>query len=490
MQADQRRPPEPPGSGRPDARTPTPAGAEDTPRVRAAFGASCRRRRTLTWLLAVGSAAALAAGLLASLRASDAVSDSAERPEPRSAVPGRQLIEALLDGRAQAVRSRDRMAFLATLGWADPGYRTRQEQVFDNLMRLPVTGWRERLGDARPVASRRGRTTLKLTLRYRFKGFDRSDVGRVRYLTVARRDGVGWVIVGDGQAQGFADETEIWDTGRIGLVRGPRSLVIGSAPPGTLSEVSRRLEAAVPVVTQAVGPRWAQKVVALVPGDSAQAARLAGVGSSAGSGTPTAPGVPAAGPGSAVDGPADPGDMAALAAVAPGAEPGSRGEDRVVVSPTVFARLNPLGRRVILTHELTHVATDAARDSARPLWLIEGMADHVGYRGTGVKVTEAAGELRREVAAGRLPADLPRPADFTAGSSRLPQAYEESWLACRMIAERYGESALLRLYRSAGRLGGDADAETGEAGALSDVLGISRDHLVSEWRAYVQEALR
>ena len=38
-----------------------------------------------------------------------------------------------------------------------------------------------------------------------------------------------------------------------------------------------------------------------------------------------------------------------------------------------------------------------------------------------------------------------------AGSSpRLAQAYEGGWLACRLIAERWGQAALVRFYRAVG----------------------------------------
>ena len=41
------------------------------------------------------------------------------------------------------------------------------------------------------------------------------------------------------------------------------------------------------------------------------------------------------------------------------------------------------GKQVVLTHETTHVATRADTTAATPLWLSEGYADWVGYRGHG-----------------------------------------------------------------------------------------------------------
>ena len=73
-----------------------------------------------------------------------------------------------------------------------------------------------------------------------------------------------------------------------------------------------------------------------------------------------------------------------------------------------------------------------------PTWLIEGFADYVGNLGSGQPVpaiaAELAAEVRRGPAAGRA-ADRRR---LRRRQRRLPQAYEQSWLACRLIADRIG----------------------------------------------------
>ncbi|SEF45600.1 hypothetical protein SAMN04489712_10179 [Thermomonospora echinospora] len=376
--------------------------------------------------------------------------------------PDARAVEAVLAGRARAVRDGDRTAFLATVITAPPAFREAQRTLFDNLARLPLRSWREDLDSSVPVAGGRDGSTLKVTLRYRLRGYDRGEVTRTRYLTVARRGG-GWRIVGDGTAHGLRDDADIWDGGPLTVVRGEHSLVIGSSP--ALREIADRLDAAVPAVTEVVGRRWARRAVALVPADDGRAAAL----------------VPGNG---AVDDPLnglanDPADD--LANIAALATSGPSGEDRIVIAPGTFSRLNPLGREVVLTHELTHVATGGARDTRTPLWLIEGLADYVGYRDRAVPVRSAARELRAEVAAGRLPEALPGRDDFESGSDRLPQAYAEAWLACRMIAERYGEAALLRLYRAAGERSQDA--------ALRSVLDLDTAELTAMWRDHLRKEL-
>jgi hypothetical protein len=50
-----------------------------------------------------------------------------------------------------------------------------------------------------------------------------------------------------------------------------------------------------------------------------------------------------------------------------------------------------------------------------------------------------------------------------------------------MVADRYGEATLVRLYRTAGR--------APEATALRDVLGLARDRFTALWRDYVKKEL-
>lgn len=226
------------------------------------------------------------------------------------------------------------------------------------------------------------------------------------------------------------------------VVRGERSVVVGhDAAPELLADLSRRAERA----GRRVGAVLGRPVRALVvvPDSDDEAAGLARAGR--------------------LDG---------LAAVA------DRG--RVIVVPGAFARLTPTGRDVVLAHELTHVA--AGTDDL-PVWLYEGFADYVAYRDAGLPVRTAAAELAAEVRAGRLPSELPGPEAFAPTSGdpgRLARAYQEAWLACRFLADRFGEGTLVRLYRDARVAGADQ--------ALASV-GLTAATLAARWRAYVRDQL-
>ncbi|MGW4639789.1 hypothetical protein ACWEN6_14730 [Sphaerisporangium sp. NPDC004334] len=170
---------------------------------------------------------------------------------------------------------------------------------------------------------------------------------------------------------------------------------------------------------------------------------------------------------------AAPAQVNGLAAVA--------GADRVIVEPRSFARLTAAGRDVVLAHEITHIATGAALDGSTPKWLVEGFADYVGYLDAGIPARRAAAELADEVRAGRTPERLPGPETFAAGSARQAQAYEEAWLACRYVAGRFGERALVSLYRESRH--GDVRA------ALSRTLRMSLERFTAAWREYVRDQL-
>src|SRR5205814_1347641 len=103
------------------------------------------------------------------------------------------------------------------------------------------------------------------------------------------------------------------------------------------------------------------------------------------------------------------------------------------------------GREVVLRHEMTHVATNAPATPGVPLWLEEGFAEYVGYRGSGLALDDELQELVRAERSGAAPRHLATQKTFEGDDVDL--AYEGSDLACRVVADRYGEKALVRLYR-------------------------------------------
>src|SRR5207302_4810652 len=183
----------------------------------------------------------------------------------------------------------------------------------------------------------------------------------------------------------------------------------------------------IPRVSAVWGRAWPRRVVVLVPSSQHELAQI-------------------------ID---DSGDLSQIAAVASAEVQDCPGPPnpvgyRVAINPHNWGKLSALGRRVVLTHELTHVATRAVTGSCTPTWLVEGFADYVGYLGTGVPLTVVAQELATDVRAGRVPRRLPPDTDFDGGTKRLAQAYEGSWMAAHLIVAQWGQKTLVRLYRAVG----------------------------------------
>ncbi len=166
---------------------------------------------------------------------------------------------------------------------------------------------------------------------------------------------------------------------------------------------------------------------------------------------------------------------------------GAPSGQRLIVNPAAFARLSAVGRQIVVRHEVTHIADGQATSGATPRWLAEGFADYVGNLGSGQSVPTAASELGRDVRAGHVPKTLPTDADFDTDGAAA-QAYEAAWLACRLIAERVGQPALVRFYRVVGASPDDPDRAV--AAALRSVLHESTATFTAQWQAYLKSRLR
>ncbi|MGV9939223.1 hypothetical protein [Streptomyces sp. NPDC003401] len=361
----------------------------------------------------------------------------------------RAEVQRVLDRRAAAVLAHDAAAYAAT---GDPAGYTR-------LRAVPLAAWSYRVTALRPDGSG---AEADAELSYRVEGHDRGPVTVARVLRLTRDAGGRWNVAAEEPARGSG--RQLWDQGTVTVVRGARSLVLGV---GRSDEQLRTFAAladrAVPAVSQAWGTGWARRVVVLVPQSLDGMAALLGS------------------PASSYRG---------IAAVTTGETGGGADApaDRIVVNPDAFGMLGPVGRQVVLTHETTHVATRADTNAATPLWLSEGYADWVGYRGTGRTPDEAAPELRKAVREGGLPDGLPSDADFgfAGDAARLARAYEGGWTACRMIAGRWGEEELHAFYRAVGEHGERPGAVEG---AMESVLGTTPEDFTADWRQYLRDEL-
>lgn len=380
-------------------------------------------------------------------------------PEPTDSAP--QEIGALLDRHARALLARDEAAYAVAL---DPTYAPAAIAEFDRLAEVPLASWGYRLKAVeRQGGDRAGgdRATVRAELSYRIDGYDSGPVTTERVLDLTEREGR-WYVTGDRPAEGATQQ--LWQQGDVETVRGEHSLVLGvGQSEERLKTIAAYADRAVPAVSAAWPEDWARRVVVLVP------ATLDGMGGLLGAPAASYRGIAAVTTGEVGGGPDAP-------------------ADRVIVNPEAYGVLGEFGQQVVLTHETTHVATRAATSAATPVWLSEGLADWVGYRETGRTAAQAAPELRRAVRAGDLPAALPDDKAFAFGgdSDALARAYEGGWLACAMIAERWGEAELRAFYRA---VGAHPQREGAVEKALAEVLGTTLEEFTDDWRTYLRQRL-
>ncbi len=378
-------------------------------------------------------------------------------------------LRSLLASRAAAMRSRDREAWLATVDPDATAFGERQARVFDNSREVPFAAVDLRVASLAtgPSAQRRRElgapaVVVRVLAGYRLRGFDRTDSEVEQQLTCVQRDGR-WYVAADTDGP---TQPQPWDLGPVHVVVDGDVLALGTAPPAVVADYARAGAASVRRVTSVWGPAWPRRAVVVVPRDQAEMARLLLR--------------------------TDQDGLDQVAAVTTGERPeggGPAGSDRVVVNPAAFARLTAAGRRVVLTHELTHVAVRSSTRAPVPVWLSEGFAEYVGYRGVDIGRGAVAARLLELTRQGRGFPSLPTAADFDPARATIAPAYSASWLACTLVVDRYGQDALVRLYRAAADSDG-SDPDTVLAGALESVLGAPAPAFTAAWVQYVGRLAR
>ena len=390
------------------------------------------------------------------------------------AVARAAAVKELLARRGDAVITHDRAEWEATLDPQHPAFVRQQLRVFDNLRQVGFASWsydfdaqRSRMPTRR--ATRYGAPTwtpLQFSLDYRLRGFDRRATSLPQFPTFVHRAS-GWYLTSftDYRSRGNRSSTDLWDYGPVIAVRTARVLVLGHAGARALMEsIASQVAGDIPRVSAVWGHGWPERAVVLVPSTQRELGRV-------------------------VD---DYGDLDNIAAVATAeVQIGSGRPDpvgnRIGINPANWPKLSALGQRIVLTHELTHVATRAVTSAATPTWLAEGFADYVGYLGSGVPVAFVAQDLGSAIRAGRTPRHLPAPSAFNGGSARLSVAYESAWMACRLIADRWGQSALVRFYAAVAR--SRLDPATAVDLTMHRLLHVSAAAFTARWRGYLTREL-
>jgi hypothetical protein len=393
----------------------------------------------------------------------------AAAPRPATKLPSdpRIALRALLAKRAKAVLAGDRTAFLATVDKRQKTFYKKQGILFSSMRTVPFSDFSYEVTSTEvPRPPPRGSTgnqayQAQVEARYRFEGQDDSPVlARESFTFVKTR--TGWRIVGPGNAgMRRRDDIEIWHGGPVKTVRSARTLIVYHDGQETLA--GRLLQAADRAYAQ-VGAawtgRWERKAVILVPRDEAEAEQLVGAR-----------------------------DLSQVAAVASSSVESGQVErvlgNRIVVNTTNMARSSRLGVQVIVTHEMTHVATRSLGKGV-PLLLVEGFADYAALKPLNASqrlFTRQALDAR--VDGGRFDGRLPGDLEFR--SRNAPIAYDEGSTFCQWVAETFGSRKLQALYRQF--QGSDRPDRVELDRGFRRVLGISRRTAERRWAAWVRDQL-
>jgi hypothetical protein len=353
-----------------------------------------------------------------------------------------RFVRAVDDGDADAARA------LAPEG--DTGTADLLAGIVRNAQLLEVDNFALRYVDAEGSLSRPDDSwSAAADATWQFHGFDRAPA-RAEIQVQLRNDGDRVVLTGFGGGDRISP---LWLTGPLQVRRTARTLVLVDGTAAAADGYARQATAAVPVVRRVL-PQWHRGLVVEVP-SSVEALDHT------------------------LD--ADQGTYDQIAAVTTAAD-GSLAPDapvHVFVNPDVFGGLRPTGAQVVMSHEATHVATDAWV-SQLPLWLLEGFADYVALRDVDLPLATSASQIIAEVRRDGPPRALPGAAEFNTQTKDLGATYESAWLACRQLALDGGEDALVSFYRS-------VDRGTDLGAALRASFGMTVSGFTEQWRTLLSD---
>jgi len=411
----------------------------------------------LAVLVTVGGGAATAFAVRASAASgTSSVFVGDLRPQTRN-----PALQALLDRRAKAVLAKNRTAFLADVDRADASFVRKQEQEYDNLTKLPIAEFTYQLEefvqyDELISTQLRGRyqsmvRAAGVNVRYRIDGVDTTPVATPWVPLFGFTSG-GWRLVGEanGKELPLGVNGQPWDGAAIAVVTSRRVVAAMSADDaGRAPALLKMSESALDRVAAVRPNGWAGKVFVTAVQDSAIFDTYFG------------------------DSPDRVNQVAAIAVPYYSLVPAWHHEARYTATRVVFNPSQLTADDVELAHDLTHEFTHAAMgpltSDRTPLWLVEGIAEYVPY-----KTEQVATQALHRVLAGLSTSSLPDSATFYNDAHN----YVLGWLACRLIAETYGEAKLVQLYENLSN--GAAD--------MKQTLGVDEPTFTKQWASYVERA--
>jgi hypothetical protein len=368
-------------------------------------------------------------------------------------------VQELLDDRAEAVRSGDREAFLATVDASDKAFADDQTAWFDRLASVPLADYRLTLDEGELTRDRDrarwGSTTLVAPVEetVQFEGYG-DPVAGVLFLTFVRTRGR-WRIASDtGVADlGLESARQPWDYGPVSVRRSEHFLLLYHPDDEThADELLAQAEQALPEVGKVWLRPWDMRIPVQVPSSPEEVEGYLGGGL----------------------------DVSKFVAFALSSyDPDDEWKwdgSRVVLNPGNFLGQPPAVRRSILAHELIHVAAEGATAPYSLVFVEEGIAELAAGQ-------PATPQLDRQVRTGVFNRRLPENQEFVAGTQEEIQvAYQKSASAFAFMRDRYGIDGVNRLfdaYRSTKVVAGSARYHLD--GAFRRTLGLGFDEFQAQW---------
>lgn len=406
---------------------------------------------------------------------------AATSPNPQADAGGAArstAVRGLLQRRADAVVHRDKAAFLATVDpKATKAFRTEQAAMFDNLGGVKLDRWAYLIDPGNTIDPRTlhpadpadltGRAdelwAPRTDLEYALRGIDTQPTSKPMGYLYARR-GAQWYLRSDTALDRTDRHTwrGPWDFAPAREVTTERGFVLYH--PGDEDMANRlagELDSAVRAVSQVWGTAWPMRVAMVLPGNSTEMRALVGP-----------------------DFPINAVVAVSVADHVDRAHHTVQGQ-RVVFSPTGSRGLSPVALRVVVRHEFTHIAARADTVDGTPLWVLEGFADYVGYRTSGVELAQGAPDLAEQVNEGKPPAGLPTDAAFRSDGQELDLAYQQAWTVMKFVDARFGQAKVVEVYRALAGVGAQPPEQLDEQ--LRGLIGMDRAGLITAWRQYLRE---
>lgn len=400
------------------------------------------------------------------------VAMSAPSALPMAATGRAEAIAALLERRAEAVRGRDRSAFMATVDGSSGAFVERQRRLFDAMSSIDfasydlVAKW-GRLGDlVRPSDMAKYADAQQVTIpvteeRYRIDGFDPEPAAEDLFYTYVQTQGE-WLIAEDTDLDDLAlfSARHLWDKG--GLERRTSDHFLQWQHPCSGEECLTLEDEFLPLAERGLervgeywhGP-WTKRVIVLVPASQAELRRMLQTSI----------------------------DLDNFVAFAYSTVDLARDLDftghRIILNPNAFEVQSSDRVFTILSHELAHIATRNSSGVFIPTWVEEGFAEVTAYD----LDPTALSFFDSRVEAGQFDGRLPKDFEFTTGDgTEIYMSYQEAQSAISYFIERWGLAAFESFYRRVGDVGmapGTSDHHVDSA--LRATVGVSLEHFESAW---------